>query len=52
MSVRRALRILSTVMIVIGLLVLADGALTLLWEEPISSLYARAQQARLDDELA
>ena len=28
-----------------------DQAATLLWEEPISSLYARAQQGRLDDRL-
>ena len=49
---RRALRILSTVLIVAGALLLADGAATLLWEEPVSSLYARIQQNRLEDELA
>jgi len=49
---RRALRILATVLIVIGGLLLADGAVTLLWEEPVSSLYGRVQQGRLDDELA
>jgi sortase A len=49
---RRSLRLLSSVLIVAGVLLLADGALTLLWEEPVSSLYARVQQSRLDDELA
>src|SRR5918994_2885801 len=48
---RRALRALSTVLIVAGVLLLADGALTLLWEEPVSSLYARVQQDRLEDRL-
>lgn len=35
-----------------GVLAVADGAITLLWEEPISSLYARSQQGKLDDRLA
>ena len=50
-GMRRALRALSTVLIVAGILLLADGALTLVWEEPISSLYARVQQDRLEDRL-
>jgi sortase A len=49
---RRALRILATVLIAAGVLLLADGAATLLWKEPVSSLYARVQQGRLDDRLA
>ena len=48
---RRVLRALSAVLIVAGVLLLADGALTLLWKEPVSSLYARIEQGRLDDEL-
>jgi sortase A len=48
---RRGLRILSSVLIVAGVLLLADGVATLVWEEPVSSLYARLQQERLDDEL-
>src|SRR5687767_4600487 len=48
---RRALRALSTVLIVAGVLLLADGAATLLWEEPVSSLYARMQQHRLEERL-
>ena len=48
---RRPLRVLSTLLICGGLLLLVDGALTLLWEEPISSIYARVQQGKLDDRL-
>ena len=48
---RRLLRVLSTLLICGGLLLLVDGALTLLWEEPISSIYARVQQGKLDDRL-
>jgi sortase A len=50
--VRRAPRILAAVLIVAGASLLADGAATLLWGEPLSSLYARSQQSRLDDRLA
>jgi sortase A len=49
---RRALRALSTVLIVAGALVLADGIATLAWQEPLTALYARVQQGQLDDELA
>jgi sortase A len=49
---RRALRALANVLIVAGVLLLADAAVTLLWEEPVSSLYARVQQDRLEDRLA
>ena len=49
---RRALRALSTLLIVAGALVLADGVATLAWQEPITAVYARVQQARLGDELA
>jgi sortase A len=49
---RRALRALSTALIVAGALALADGAATLVWQEPVTALYARVQQERLGDELA
>ena len=49
---RRAVRGLSTVLIVVGVLLLADVAATLVWQEPISGVYARAQQKRLADRLA
>ncbi|HET8952532.1 MAG TPA: class E sortase [Solirubrobacteraceae bacterium] len=49
---RRVLRPLSTVLIVVGALLLADAAATLLWQEPLSALYGRIQQDKLDDRLA
>lgn len=47
----RALRILSVALIAAGVVVLADVAVTLVWKEPISSLYGSIQQGRLEDEL-
>ncbi|WP_053226572.1 class E sortase [Solirubrobacter soli] len=49
--VRSALRLLSTLLIVSGSLLLADAAATLVWEEPVSSLYAHYQQSDLEGEL-
>jgi sortase A len=49
---RRTLRTFSTVLIVAGALLLADAALTLLWQEPVSALYGRVQQDKLEGELA
>jgi sortase A len=49
---RRALRPVSTVLIVAGALLLADAGLTLLWQEPLSALYGRIQQGRLEDRLS
>jgi sortase A len=48
---RRALRTLSSVLIVAGALLLLDAGLTLVWQEPVSAVYAHLQQSRLDDEL-
>jgi sortase A len=48
---RRALRALSTVLIVAGALLLADAALTLLWQEPVSAVYGRIQQNQLEGQL-
>lgn len=47
----RWLRGLSTVLIVAGLLLLADVAITLAWQEPFSALYGRFQQSQLEGEL-
>jgi sortase A len=44
---RRRLRVLANVLIVIGALLLADATLTLLWQEPFSSLYTHVEQGRL-----
>jgi len=48
---RRSLRALSTVLILAGVLLLADAGLTLAWQEPISALYARMTQNRLGGDL-
>jgi sortase A len=51
-GVRRALRALSSVMIVVGVILLADAAVTMLWQEPVSAVYAHFQQKALDGDLA
>jgi sortase A len=48
---RRAIRAVSTVLIVAGVLLVADVVATLLWQEPVSGIYARVQQKRLADRL-
>jgi sortase A len=50
--VRRFARPLSLVLVVIGGLLLADAVATLVWQEPVSALYSRLQQGKLDDKLA
>lgn len=50
--IRRLLRACSTVLIVAGLLMLADAGITLAWQEPISALLARIAQDKLDGQLA
>ena len=50
-GVRRPLRALSTVLIIAGLLMLSDAALTVAWQEPVSALYASLRQDRLGDDL-
>src|SRR5919198_2675465 len=47
----RALRALSTVLIIAGALLLADAGATLVWQEPLSALYARIHQDRLAGQL-
>ena len=48
---RTALRTLSSVLILSGVLLIADAALTVTWQEPFSYLYSRSQQGKLGDEL-
>jgi sortase A len=48
---RRLGRRLSTVLIAAGVLLLADAGLTLLWQEPVTALYAHLQQGKLQDRL-
>jgi sortase A len=48
----RHLRTLSTLLIVVGLLLVLEAAVTVLWQEPFSAIYSRIEQKRLDDQLA
>ena len=48
---RRVLRGLSTALIVSGALLLADAGATLLWQEPVSAVFAHYQQGELSGEL-
>lgn len=48
---RGPLRALSTVLIISGVLLLSDAALTVAWQEPVSALYAQIVQGRLGDDL-
>jgi sortase A len=50
-DVRKPLRALSTVLIISGLLLLCDAALTVVWQEPVSALYAQIVQGQLGDDL-
>jgi len=48
---RRALRALSTVLIMAGVLMIADAGITLAWQEPVSALLARIEQNKLSGQL-
>jgi sortase A len=50
--VARLLRILSIALITAGLVLFADVASTLLYEEPLSSVYASIQQGQAESELS
>ena len=41
------MRRIGFLLVVVGLLLLADAAVTVVWQEPVTSVYARAQQSRL-----
>ena len=49
---RRGLRALATLLIAAGLLVLADVAVTLAWQEPLTGAYSAWRQRGLEDRLA
>jgi sortase A len=51
MKRRPLLRALSTVLIVSGVLMLADAFLTLVWQEPVSAVYAKIVQGQLGGDL-
>lgn len=48
---RRALRILSVSLITAGIVVLADVGLTLVWKEPLSTVYGAVKQGQAEEEL-
>ncbi|HYH57722.1 MAG TPA: class E sortase [Thermoleophilaceae bacterium] len=48
---RTLLRQLSTILILAGLMLLADVGVTLLWQEPVSAVYAEWRQEALADDL-
>ena len=50
-NVRRVMHALSTVLIVSGVLLLADAGATVTWQEPLSAVYNHFQQSRLSGEL-
>jgi sortase A len=47
----RASRILSTMLITAGLVVLADAGLTLVWQEPLSAAYGSLRQGQAEEDL-
>jgi len=49
--VHRLLRILSTALITAGLVILADVGLTLVWKEPLSSIYGSIRQGEAQEQL-
>jgi sortase A len=48
---RRALRAFSSVLIVAGVLLIADAGITLAWQEPVSAFLAKRQQNKLSEQL-
>jgi sortase A len=48
---RRGLRVLANVLIVVGVLVLADALLAVIWQEPLSGLYTHFRQGALNHKL-
>jgi sortase A len=50
--VRRIMMILSTALMTAAVVVLIDAGLTLVWQEPVSSVYASLRQSEADDQLA
>jgi sortase A len=49
--IRAVLRFVASVLIVSGVLMLADAALTVAWQEPVSAFMAARDQGKLEDEL-
>jgi len=52
MRARRALRVLSTILVVAGGLLLLDAGVTLVWQEPFTGLLGRLHQDALGNDLS
>ncbi len=50
-TVRRLIRDVSSVLIISGLLLVADAAATILWQEPVTAVIAAIKQANVDTRL-
>jgi sortase A len=50
-AARRGWRVLSVVLMLVGALVLLDAGVTLVWQEPLSALYAKLRQDHLSGTL-
>ena len=48
---RAVLRFLAAVMIVSGVLLIGDAAVTVLWQEPVSAFVSERQQVQLEEQL-
>jgi sortase A len=48
---RPGLRLLSSVLIVTGVLLVADAVVTLVWQEPITAIYGKVSQSQLGGDL-
>src|SRR3954447_20482279 len=51
MMMRQVLRALSTILIASGVLLIADAAATVTWQEPLSAFLGRVQQDKLSGQL-
>jgi sortase A len=51
-AVQRAVRIVSTMLITAGIVVLADAGLTVVWQEPLSAAYGSLRQGEAEDQLS
>lgn len=52
LAARRLPRMAAAVLMVIGALLLADAGITLLWQEPLTALYAHQRQSELANRLS
>jgi sortase A len=48
---RAVIRFLGSVLMVSGILLIADAGITLAWQEPVSAIFAERQQQQLKEEL-